>query len=100
MSDKKKWALLILHAIGNSENHERYKAKGPRSLTIVRYGKKKCDLDNIAGGAKGMIDELRSHRLLMDDDPSSMVSLTVSNGDLDSKEKPYTLIYLEDITCS
>ncbi len=96
-ADKERWGFLIVKAVGNSENMARYKAKGPRALTITRFGKRQCDLDNIAGGAKGVIDALRKHGLLLDDDPKSMVALTVVNGKLKPKEAPHTLVFLEDV---
>jgi Holliday junction resolvase RusA-like endonuclease len=96
-ADKHMWDAYVLLAVGKSETMAKYQATGPRALTIVRYGKRRCDIDNVVSGCKGLIDAIREHGLLLDDDPDSMVSLTVRNGKLEPKQNPFTEIILEDV---
>jgi len=70
-------------------------ATGPRTLVIERHGRKAMDLDNLASGAKGLIDCIREQRLILDDCPElcSMEFKQVIN----KKNGSHTVIYLEDI---
>lgn len=71
-----------------------YKAKGPRSLTITAYRKRKLDRDNLIGGLKGPIDALVRLGFLIDDDEAHC-SITY-NQELCGKSKPITVITIED----
>ena len=70
------------------------KATGPRRLVIERHGRKALDQDNLAGGAKGLIDCIREQRLILDDNPADcqMEFRQVVH----RKDGPHTVIYLED----
>ena len=46
------------------------RATGPRNLIIERHGRKALDQDNLAGGAKGLIDCIKEQRLILDDNPA------------------------------
>ena len=71
------------------------KATGPRKLVIERHGRKALDQDNLAGGAKDLIDCIKEQRLIKDDCPSlcSMEFRQV----IDKKSGAHTVIYLEDL---
>ena len=71
------------------------KATGPRRLVIERHGRKALDQDNLAGGAKGLVDCIKEQRLILDDCPElcSMEFKQVIN----KKNGSHTVIYLEDI---
>ena len=71
------------------------KATGPRRLVIERHGRKALDQDNLAGGAKGLVDCIKEQRLILDDNPTDCqmeFRQVVSR-----KGGPHTTIYLEDI---
>lgn len=68
---KASWSLLVLRAVGNSGNMAALKATGKRHVTVVRFGKKVADYDNLVGGCKSLlIDNLVAHGLLVDDSPT------------------------------
>lgn len=91
---KKRWHTLLFIA---SRRAKATKATGPRRLTIERHGKKRLDIDNIIGGAKGCItDNLRVLELLRDDDDSS-VEFVARNVPLAKGENPHTVIILEEL---
>ena len=72
-------------------------ASGKRHLRIERHGKREMDLDNIIGGAKQVItDNLIKLKLLVDDKPQ-FLDISAANGTLNHKEKPYTILILEDV---
>ncbi len=72
---KESWSVMILGAVGNSGNMALYKASGKRRVTVVRFGKKVADYDNLVGGAKSLlIDNLVAHGLLIDDSPTWLES--------------------------
>ena len=71
------------------------KATGPRRLVIERHGRKALDQDNLAGGAKGLIDCIKEQRLILDDNPS--VCQMEFRQIVNKKDGAYTLIFLEDI---
>jgi len=74
------------------------KATGPRRLVIERHGRKAMDQDNLAGGAKGLIDCIREQKLVLDDNPN--VCQMEFRQIVSRKDGPHTLIYLEDIASS
>lgn len=92
-ADKKRWALLLA---SEARLLKIPPATGPRRLTIERHGRRRLDPDNLIGGAKGMIDELRRLNLLLDDDDDS-VTLMARNVKLEKGEEPFTVLYLEDV---
>lgn len=91
--DKKRWAQLLSVEAATKRIPE---ATGPRVLTIERHGKRRLDPDNLIGGAKGMIDELRRLGLLLDDDDTSL-QLVARNVKLLKGEKPYTILRIEEL---
>ena len=71
------------------------KATGPRHLVIERHGRKALDEDNLAGGAKGLIDCIKEQKLILDDNPQDCrmeFRQVVSR-----RDGPHTVIYLEEI---
>jgi hypothetical protein len=94
---KRLWGAAILAAVGNSGNLARMKATGRRRLTIIRHGKRELDPANIVGGAKGIIDELVAHGLLIDDSPRWLASVTGENGSkAQGNNDERTILVLED----
>ncbi len=89
--DKRRWSkwlfLLSLDA---------KKAAGKRRLTIERHGRKRLDIDNLIGGAKGIIDELRALGVLLDDHDDA-IELVAKNVKLGEGEKPHTVLIVEDL---
>jgi|GEM_PF-6491012 len=73
-------------------------ATGPRTLVIERHGRKAMDLDNLASGAKGLIDCIKEQKLILDDNPS--VCQMEFRQVVERRGGPHTLIYLEDIASS
>jgi hypothetical protein len=71
-------------------------AEGKRRLSIVRYGKRQADIDNIIGGAKGIIDLLVEARLLLGDEEWNLV-VSARNGKLERGKEPRTELILEDL---
>lgn len=67
----KKWET----AIWASLNGKILKASGRMLVTISSYRKKICDKDNIAGGAKMVVDALKRLGIIVDDTPA-MVEVT------------------------
>jgi hypothetical protein len=43
------------------------------TVRIVSHRIRPCDADNIAGGSKWLIDQLRAFKLIPDDDPASII---------------------------
>lgn len=70
-------------------------ATGPRRLTIIRHGKGRLDKDNLTGGCKFLIDEIKRRRLILDDAPD-VCELRVEQV-VDRKSPPYTVVSLEDV---
>ncbi len=89
---KKRWGALLLLAGANKHPP----ATGRRRVTLARYGKRQLDTDNLYGGGKMIVDELRRYKLIVDDDPKH-VELVCENGQLKKGERPWTLIVIEDI---
>ena len=71
------------------------KATGPRRLVIERHGRKALDQDNLAGGAKGLIDCIREQRLILDDNPN--VCQMEFRQVVERRGGPHTVIFLEDV---
>lgn len=93
-SEKKKWSLWLLAEVKRTGAAL---ATGKRRLTIERHGKRRLDVDNIIGGAKGCItDNLRSLGMLVDDN-DDMIEFVALNMRLPKGQSPHTIIYLEDL---
>lgn len=94
--EKKKWSVLLLFAVKNTKNYEMLKAHGKRKLTIQRHGKRALDNDNGLGGCKVVIDALRLHGLILDDDDKNL-SVSFENCKLEKGKAPYTVLVIEDL---
>ena len=74
------------------------RASGKRRLTIERHARTvPQDPANVHGGCKGIVDDLVQHGLLVDDSPAWIEHGEPRHVPLAKGEKPYTVIYLEDI---
>jgi len=93
---KQQWRVLIWNALATQLQTPDYKARGKRTLTIKRHGKRSLDVDNLYGGCKIVIDLLRDFGLLVDDDAKNII-LTASNEKLGKGEEPHTVLILEDV---
>jgi hypothetical protein len=93
---KKHWEVLVLFALKNSDTKAKMKAKEKRKLLIQRYGKKPLDRDNGLGGCKIVIDALKTHGLIIDDDDAHL-EVAFENQPLAKGEKPHTVLVLEDL---
>jgi hypothetical protein len=51
---------------------EYLRPKGKRRIKVISYRKRLCDIANLIGGAKGMVDALTRTRLIADDSPQWM----------------------------
>ena len=70
------------------------KATGKRKVLITRHGKGILDADNLAGGAKSLIDALKLRGLLLDDDPAHVE--VVYRQVLERTAKPYTSVEIQE----
>ena len=71
-------------------------AIGKRRMVVERHGRRLLDQDNLAGGAKGLIDAIKAARLITDDKPDAcelVFRQVVARGPI----HPYTVISLEDV---
>jgi hypothetical protein len=91
--DKAKWQLWLMAAIHEAGATP---ATGKRRLTIERHGVKRLDPDNMIGGAKGIIDSLRSLKMLLDDHDDAL-ELVACNVKLSKGERPHTVLILADV---
>lgn len=71
------------------------RATGARRLIIERHGKRALDLDNLAGGAKSLVDAIKERGLILDDAPGKCE--LVFRQVVSKKNAPCTVIYLEDV---
>lgn len=88
-----KWVKMLWALIGT--NREKFKAAGKRNLTIVRRGKRMLDMDNLYGGAKPVVDAIKSLGLIVDDDEKS-IALVVTQAKLQKNEPANSQITIED----
>jgi hypothetical protein len=86
---KQKWHWLILEALQHGGKPETALRKA--RVTIVRYGMKKLDRDNLYGSCKPILDALRAHRVIVDDDDEHL-ELLVQQGERPQGALPCTLI--------
>ncbi len=94
-SAKKDWAIILLAAIG--AQREKYRATGKRRLTVVRFGVRLLDYDNLVGGMKScVIDNLRKFGLLLDDSPD-MMELVALQEKTPKGVKAHSVLTLEDM---
>lgn len=93
-AEKRKWAKWLLAEVMRTGAPV---ATGKRRLTIERHGKRRLDVDNIIGGAKGCItDNLRDLKMLVDDHDDA-IEFVARNMQLPKGGVPHTVIYLEDL---
>lgn len=71
-------------------------AHAKRLVMIERYGMRKLDVDNFFGGLKVVLDSLKSCGLIVDDDDKNMELLAYQRK-LEPKQRPYTVITLDDV---
>ena len=91
------WAAHILYAarrVGRESVTD--KAVGKRRLTIERHARKLLDQDNLAGGCKDLIDQIKRYGLIRDDRPD-LCELVFRQEKITAKQKPHTVIILEDM---
>lgn len=93
---RKRWGVMLLPEIMAQGGKEALKASGRRRVTIERHGKKALDADNLAGGAKELLDEIRTYGLIVDDSPKH-AELVYTHVPLGRGIDPHTIVILEDI---
>ena len=64
------WSMLVMVAKSQAKAFTR--ATEPVDVTVIRYGKQPLDTDNLFGGCKVLIDALKDHGLITDDNPKSL----------------------------
>jgi Holliday junction resolvase RusA-like endonuclease len=67
--DRDDWQSRIVVQLYSCGGHAYLSPKVKRRVTITSYRSRLCDLANIVGGAKGLVDALTRSRLLVDDSP-------------------------------
>jgi hypothetical protein len=67
---RRHWSMLVL--VAKSEAGAHGNAREPMAVTVVRYGKQPLDPDNLTGGCKVLIDALKDHGLIVDDNPVNL----------------------------
>jgi hypothetical protein len=68
---RKHWSMLVL--VAKSEAKTFHVKPFPRArVTIERHGGKAMDQDNLAGGAKDLVDGLCDNGFIVDDDPAHL----------------------------
>lgn len=70
--DRDDWASRFCVMVYQTGAQEYLRPKGKRLVRVVSYRKRLCDIANLIGGAKGMIDALTRSRLIVDDSPQWM----------------------------
>ena len=70
--DRDDWASRICVMVYQTGAQEYLRPKGKRLVRVVSYRKRLCDIANLIGGAKGLIDALTRSRLIVDDSPQWM----------------------------
>lgn len=65
-------------------------------VRIVRFGTRLLDVDNLAGGCKPLVDQLRYCGLIPDDDPGA-ITLTFAQEQVQKKSEIRTEITIERI---
>lgn len=87
------WFFLVRGAMNAKEPIPL--AKGKRRLRITRHGARLLDRDNLYGGAKQLIDELKNQGLIVDD-RAELLDLVVEQ-EVYRKGQPFTAVELEDV---
>ena len=91
------WAAQILYAARRAGRESvADRAHGKRRLTIERHARKMLDMDNMAGGCKDLIDQIKKFGLVRDDRPD-LCELVFKQEKLTGIQKPHTVVILEDI---
>lgn len=95
--DSADWAARILYAVRCAKlDREAIRARGKRRLTVERHGPKLLDVDNLGGGCKDLVDQIRKFGLLVDDRPD-LCELVFKQEKLLPKQKPHMVLTLEDL---
>jgi len=68
--------------------------QGQRMVKIISYRKRTLDFDNLAGGAKQLLDAMKHAGLLVDDSPA--FALVTYQQQLCGGLKPHTVIEVKD----
>ena len=68
---RKHWSMLVLVAKSEARVFH-VEPLEKASVTVTRYGGKKLDADNLAGGCKDLIDGLRDNGFIVNDDPDHL----------------------------
>ena len=85
--EKERWGWLMKEALMNRPQPIK-ESEFHTHVTVIRYGMRKLDYDNLVGGAKSvLVDNLIAMKLIEDDDPDS-VEITYSQV-TGTKAKPY-----------
>ena len=101
--DRDDWQSRIVVQLYSVGAREYLSPKSKRMVTITSYRAKLCDIANLIGGAKGLVDALTRARLLVDDSPQWMECTYHQFSKKESPVKgergagePCTVITLED----
>lgn len=87
---RKHWSMLVMVAkvqAGGINGHHPLHAR----VTVTRIGKRSLDHDNFIGGLKPLLDGLKDHGLIMDDDAQHL-TLTGVQMPLVKGDSPATII--------
>jgi hypothetical protein len=90
---RKHWSMLVLVA----RNQQKIFNPTPIDqalVTITREGYKLLEYDNLVGGAKGLVDSLRDHHLIVDDDEKH-VTVIYQQRKIPRSAYPRTLIEIK-----
>jgi hypothetical protein len=91
---RRHWSMLMMEAKNNA--HVRGGPLLNARVNIIRHGIRALDTDNAVGGCKVVIDSLRDHRLITDDDPAHL-TLTVEQVKVERGDYPATVIQISAI---
>ena len=72
----------------------RQKSGEIRHVTIIRFGSRLLDVDNLAGSAKGIVDALRYAGVIADDSPDR-ITLEFRQSRVPNGVAPYTAISID-----
>lgn len=86
---RKHWSTLVM--IAKIRNNGTLIAPAHACVTVTRYGKRSLDHDNFIGGCKPLLDALKDHGLILDDDAAHM-TLTGVQMPLVKGDSPGTLV--------
>jgi hypothetical protein len=87
---RRHWSMLVLIAT-MEKGTTPPRAPLHAHVEVTRFGKRQLDDDNFRGGLKSLIDSLKDHRLILDDDAKHM-TLIATQKPLVKGDKPCTLV--------